>query len=225
MKPILAVLWDMDGTIIDSEQIAAEALRCTIKENGLPDLADLYVRFVGRSADVIYRTLVKEFGLSVDSITWERRKHYHYFAAANQIQLFSDAVDIFNKFEREGIRQAIVSNSDRAIMDMQLSKAGLCRPGMITVSRNDVRMGKPDPEGYLRAAWLLNAPPEQCLVIEDSPSGAAAGLAAGMHTVFVSHAILTTPNGVTKLETMSDLARMVLKNNSRSNQISGEQID
>jgi beta-phosphoglucomutase-like phosphatase (HAD superfamily) len=56
-------------------------------------------------------------------------------------------------------------------------------PDLVTVSRNDVRPGKPDPEAFLRAAHLLNAEPARCVVVEDSPVGAAGGLAAGMRVV------------------------------------------
>ena len=64
MKPMRAVLWDMDGTLIDSEHIAVEALRRAMLENGLPDLPDLYDRVVGKAADVVYRSLVDEFSLN-----------------------------------------------------------------------------------------------------------------------------------------------------------------
>jgi beta-phosphoglucomutase-like phosphatase (HAD superfamily) len=210
MKPVRAVLWDMDGTLIDSEHIAVEALRRAMLENGLPDLPDLYQRVVGRAADAVYRNLVEEFGLRLDAVSWEQLKHNHHFAAGNAIHPFCDALNVFRDFERVGLSQAVVSNSDRAIVDMQLRLAGLGRPGMITVSRNDVRTGKPDPEGYLRAAWLLMVEPDECIVVEDSPSGAAAGLAAGMRTAFVSHATVSAPLGVIQLKTMSDLTRMVL---------------
>ena len=78
------------------------------------------------------------------------------------------------------------------------------------MSRNDVRIGKPDPEGYLRAAWLLNAAPAECLVVEDSLSGAAAGLAAGMRTAFVSHATVEAPAGTIPLAAMQDLVHIVI---------------
>ncbi len=102
-----------------------------------------------------------------------------------------------------------MSNSDRAIVDVQLRLAGLSRPGLVTVSRNDVRTGKPDPEGYLRAAYLLNTAPAECLVVEDSLSGAAAGLAAGMRTAFVPHAMVDVPSGAIGLAVMQDLVEIV----------------
>ena len=77
----------------------------------------------------------------------------------------------------------MVSNSDRMLVDASLAVAGIARPDMITVTRNDVRNGKPDAEPYLRAAWLLGVAPHECLVVEDSTPGAQAGLAAGMLVV------------------------------------------
>jgi beta-phosphoglucomutase-like phosphatase (HAD superfamily) len=79
---------------------------------------------------------------------------------------------------------AVVSNSTRAEVDVALAAIGLARLLPVTVSRADVARGKPDPEGYLAAAARLGVRPAGCVVIEDSPTGVAAGLAAGMTTVF-----------------------------------------
>jgi len=78
---------------------------------------------------------------------------------------------------------AIVSNSDRMLVDANLRAAGLQVPGLVSVARNDVRFGKPRPEPYLRAAWLLGVDPSDCIVVEDSVPGARAGLAAGMTVI------------------------------------------
>jgi HAD superfamily hydrolase (TIGR01509 family) len=82
-----------------------------------------------------------------------------------------------------GVRSAFVSNADRIVVDANLRAAGVLKPGVVSVSRNDVRRGKPAPEPFLRAAHLLGAPPEECIVIEDSRLGVTAGLAARMHVI------------------------------------------
>lgn len=205
MSRLKAVLWDMDGTLVDSETIAVAAFRIAMIEAGLPDLPDLHDRVVGRSADDLYRWLVAEFGLSMPVVDWEGRKHFHHFREADRIRAFPAAAGLFRALTAEGVPQAIVSNSDRLIMDVQLRLADLARPGQVTVSRNDLRRGKPDPEGYLRAAWLLGMEPAECLVVEDSPSGARAGLAAGMVTVFVPHATGPAPEGVRALARMEEV--------------------
>ena len=79
---------------------------------------------------------------------------------------------------------AVVSNSTRAEVDLALAATGLDALLPLTISRADVARGKPDPEGYLAAAARLGARPAACVVVEDSPAGARAGLAAGMTTVF-----------------------------------------
>lgn len=199
-----AVLWDMDGTLIDSEHVAVDALHAALAEAGIPPIPNLLDQVVGRSADDLYRWFVADFGLTLDPVAWERRKHHHHFAAAERLVAFPEAFDLFQRFEAAGVPQAIVTNSDRLIVDTQLRLVSLARPGLTTVSRNDVRLGKPDPEGYLRAAWLLKRDPADCIVLEDSPSGIAAGLAAGMAVRIVPHAPAKV-TGAPRLSRMGDL--------------------
>ncbi|SDA61730.1 HAD family phosphatase [Sinorhizobium sp. NFACC03] len=208
---IKAVLWDMDGTLVDSEGIAVSALALAMEEEGLTPPTDLMQRVVGRSADEIYRDMVNTFGLRASPLEWERRKHHFYFRAADQLRGYDDAVLTWHRLDAANIRQAVVSNSDRAIVDVNLRVAGLARPGLVTVARNDVLRGKPDPEGYLRAAYLLGVEPRECLIVEDSASGAAAALSAGIETVFVPHSHSAAPAGVRTLSSMSQLQQEVLE--------------
>lgn len=199
-----AVLWDMDGTLIDSEHVAVDALYAALAEAGIRPIPNLLDQVVGRSADDLYRWFVADFGLTLDPVAWERRKHHHHFAAAERLVAFPEALDLFQRFDAAGVPQAIVTNSDRLIVDTQLRLVSLARPGLTTVARNDVRLGKPDPEGYLRAAWLLKRDPADCIVLEDSPSGVAAGVAAGMTVRIVPHAPAKV-TGAPRLGRMGDL--------------------
>ncbi|MFD0662100.1 HAD-IA family hydrolase [Thermocatellispora tengchongensis] len=96
-------------------------------------------------------------------------------------------------------RWAAVTSGSGALMRARLQTAGLPVPEVL-VAAEDVSAGKPDPEGYLKAAAALGHPAERCLVIEDAPAGIAAGRAAGAHTLAVatSHpaAELTTADAV-----------------------------
>lgn len=207
---IKAVLWDMDGTLVDSEDIAVDALGHAMVEAGLSRPADLKERVVGRSADEIHKIIARDFGLKADPLEWERRKHHHYFRASHELKGYEDAVGAWHRLAAAGIGQAVVSNSDRAIVDVNLRAAGLLRPGLVTVARNDVLFGKPHPEGYFRAAYLLGVEPHECLIVEDSISGAAAALAAGIETVFVPHSHSAPPDGVRWLTSMAQLEDRVL---------------
>jgi len=93
-------------------------------------------------------------------------------------------MEIFGDLKARGVVQAIVSNSDRMVVDINLRAVGIHQAAMKTISRNDVRLGKPDPEPYLRAAFLTGIDPADTVVMEDSVTGATAGVAAGMRTIF-----------------------------------------
>ena len=132
---IKAVLWDMDGTLVDSEDIAVEALGLAMKEAGLVPTKDLKDRVVGRSADEIYRHLVEAFGLRADPAEWERRKHHYYFAAIEALRGFDDAISTWRRLDEAGLRQAIVSNSDVRSEDRRATVGIACQPFTTPASR------------------------------------------------------------------------------------------
>jgi beta-phosphoglucomutase-like phosphatase (HAD superfamily) len=98
-----------------------------------------------------------------------------------------------------------VSNSDRLVVDANLRMVGLFYPGMKTISRNDVREGKPHAEPFLRAAWLAGVDPADAVVVEDSVTGATAGLAAGMRTIFWPEAPMAGPPGAIIINSADEL--------------------
>ena len=203
-RPVRALLWDMDGTLVDSEPLHARALAGALETRGLSAPPDLHDRTLGLSARDLYDVLRAETTLDLPFDEWIRLKHRVYRRLVAGLRPFQGALDCYRRMQAAGIRQAIVSNSDRIIVTANLDAAGLTEPGLVSVSLNDVRHGKPDPEPYLRAAWLLEAAPAECVVIEDSATGAAAGLAAGMRTHLVPHAgdraRDDAPGAVTRLE-------------------------
>ena len=91
------------------------------------------------------------------------------------------------------------------MVQANLAAAGLDSPGRVSVARNDVRAGKPDPEAYLRAAWLLEAAPGDCIVVEESQTGARAGVVAGMRTLFWPQEPAPAPPGA---EAVADMAAL-----------------
>jgi HAD superfamily hydrolase (TIGR01509 family) len=93
------------------------------------------------------------------------------------------ALEVYRAAKRAGLAQGIVSNSVRMLLEANLRALGLEEPHLVTVSANDVRHGKPSPEPYERAAWLLRVAPDEAVVVEDSPTGARAALAANMRVL------------------------------------------
>jgi HAD superfamily hydrolase (TIGR01509 family) len=194
MKP-KAVYWDMDGTLIDSEPLHEQALIAVLKSRGITPPADLHDRVIGIAARPVYDMMREEFGLDLPFDDWILRKYVYYMEHAAQLKPRPGAIEVFRDLKAAGVAQAVVSNSDRLIVEVNLRMIGIDAPGIKTVTRNDVRAGKPDPEPFLRAAYLTGVEPAESCVIEDSPTGATAGVAAGMQTLFWPQQTMTGPDG------------------------------
>lgn len=203
-----AVLWDMDGTLLDSEQLHVSALSQAMEVRGLTVPDDLHLHVTGMAADDVYRWLVRDLGLVDPFADWIEIKYRNYMNRIDEVRPFPEATGLWQRLKGAGIKQAVVSNSDRLIVDANLNHLQLGQAHQVTVSRNDVRRGKPDPESYLRAAWLLEVDPADAIVLEDSPTGVQAGVAAGMASYMIPYTPLAAPVGVQKLDTLDQIAEM-----------------
>jgi sugar-phosphatase len=169
---IEAVLFDMDGTLVDSDAAVERAWRTWAVEYGVEPAAVLAVAH-GAPAERTVRLVRPDLD---DADVAE--------AAARQLTLqyddLSDVVPTPGALELLAslrLPWAVVTSADVRLAKARLGAAGIAAPVLVTVE--DVRVGKPDPEGYLRGAELLGVAPEHCLVVEDAEVGVAAGRAAG----------------------------------------------
>lgn len=197
-----AVLFDLDGVLVDSKAVVEAAWRRWSGERGV-DFDALLPVLHGRPG----RELVAQFlphldaDLEVPVITgYEVAEE----AALRMIPGARETIDA-------APRWAIATSGERALALGRLRAVGLPIPEVL-VSADDITRGKPDPEPYLKAAAALGVAPEQCLVIEDAPAGIAAGKAAGMRVAAVttSHRaeVLTAADAVYR--SMDDVRRREL---------------
>jgi len=201
-----AVLWDMDGTLVDSEPLHEETLVATLVAEGITPPAEMHQLVVGSPTQRIHQIFQDRYGLKAPFLEWCRRRYEHYLRLAPSLRPCPGAMELFRALDRHGIRQAVVSNSDRLIVDANLRAVGICEPELVTVSRNDVRLGKPEAECYRRALWLLNCAPDRAVAIEDSVTGVLAGLAAGVTTIFVPlDPDSQAPDGAMQFNSLSDV--------------------
>ncbi|MEM7041951.1 MAG: HAD family phosphatase [Pseudomonadota bacterium] len=206
-----AILWDMDGTLVDSEPLHEASLVSALRQLDLAPPPDFHEHIVGQDAQAVYSWCREHLGLSLPFQEWLRLKYRVYLAAAETLQSRSGAVDLFCQLREKGYPQAVVSNSDRMVVSANLDAARMWDPGLVTISRNDVRNGKPDGEPYLRAAWLLRREPADCLVVEDSITGARAGLAAAMRTAFWPQTEMAAPEGAEVVSSLAELESLILE--------------
>lgn len=184
-----AVLWDMDGTLVDSEPLHEKAIRGVGDDLGYPVSAALAQESLGKSYQYCYENLKAKLNMTIDFESWMAMAEKKFLGAAATVMPRLNTVDVVKALHMRGIKQAIFSNSPRKIV--QANANGFLRffdkpEGVFEtiISVDDVKDRKPHPEGYLLAAQKLGVKPEECLVIEDSPTGSKAGIAAGMFTIF-----------------------------------------
>lgn len=178
-----AVLWDMDGTLALSEPLHMHTLIAALAHYGIQAGDELHPLMFGRTGRDVYRICRERFGIEADFDTWSALRAARYVAKAPQLEARPGALELWRAAHAAGMRQAIVSNAGRMLLEANLNALGLQAPERVSVSANDVRHGKPDPEAYLRAAYLLDVAPAEAIAIEDSPTGARAALAAGMRVL------------------------------------------
>lgn len=181
--PTRAILWDMDGTLIDSEPAHEAAFDSTVAETGLTVPDGLHDTLLGASGDMVFAALQEATGTSLTLSDWTRLKHRHFETHARDITRLPSA-RLAETWAARGVPMALVSNSTPAEVAFCLRTTALDSLLTTVVTRADVARGKPAPDGYLLAAERLGLTPEHCLVVEDSTTGARAGLAAGMQVIY-----------------------------------------
>jgi len=201
-QAIKAVLWDMDGTLADSEALHLSTLVAVLTHHGIEAGDDLHASIFGKTGREVHAYCCERFGIDFDYGQWSMARARHYLSEAPAMQPRPGALSVYRALRAAGIRQAIVSNSSRMLLEAGLRALDLQDPQLISISINDVRAGKPDPEPYQRAAWLLRVTPEEAIVVEDSPTGARAGIAAGMR-------VLAWPEHESAADTFPQGARIV----------------
>lgn len=175
-----AVLWDMDGTLIDSEPLHFRSLASVLDGFGVRADPGLQERLIGMSTSEVFQFCRAEFSLEITESEWGRRRTDFYLDGAASLTPRPGALEAFKSLAGAGVAQAIVSNSDRVIVDVNLRALGLDGQRPVSISRSDVVKAKPHPESYLLAARALDVSAETCIVVEDSLPGVCAGKAAGM---------------------------------------------
>jgi sugar-phosphatase len=175
-----AILFDLDGVLVDSRRCIEAIWRAWAAEKGLDP--DPFLRIAhGRRISETIRTVAPELDVAAEVRTLDRMEE----TATAGIAPVAGAAELLGAIPRE--RWAIVTSGSRRVATLRLGIVGLPVP-RVFIPADAVARGKPSPDGYLAAAAQLGIAPGECVVVEDSPPGVAAGRAAGMRVV----ALLTT---------------------------------
>jgi len=176
-----AVLFDMDGTLLDSRAVVERVWRDWAKRHGLNADAILAVSHGRRTIDV-----VREFSTrNMDCVTEAAKIDLAETADTDGIVAVPGAVELLARLPKD--RWAVVTSAGRELAICRMNAAGIPVPSVL-VTAEDVTLGKPDPSGYLKAAAVLGTSAKDCLIFEDAPAGIEAGINAGSHVVAIQHA-------------------------------------
>jgi HAD superfamily hydrolase (TIGR01509 family) len=200
MTSVRAVLLDMDGTLVDSDASVERAWTTWSAEHGLDPAAVLAIAH-GSPADRTVRRLLPALDEASVTTAAQRQLDLQYDDLSDVVAA-PGAPELLAALDRTALPWAVVTSADVRLAKARLGAAGIEPPLLVTVE--DVRRGKPDPEGYLLAAGRLGVDPAACLVVEDSEPGLAAGRAAGMRT-----AALRGLDGDLRLADLAQLAHLL----------------
>lgn len=183
----LALIFDMDGVIVDSNPVHREAWVAFNRRYGLETTEEMHARMYGRRNDDIVRDFYGE-GLSLEEIDARgaaKEEVYRQLVGGRIDEILIPGVRQFLERHR-GIPMGLASNAQIENIDFVLDRSGLRGYFQAVVDGHQVKKPKPDPEIYVQTSRILRIQPENCIVFEDSHAGVEAACRAGMRVVGVS---------------------------------------
>ena len=196
-----AVLWDLDGTLVDSEEFHWLSWRDTMRAEGIELTYDRFLASFGQRNDRILETwLPRAEPEHARRIGDEKEAEYRRLVEAHGLQPLPGAREWLAALRDAGWKQAIASSAPGANVAVMLRVLGLTSYLDAIVAAEDVTIGKPDPQVFLRAAEKLGALPSHCVVVEDAAAGIEGARRAGMKSIGVTrNGTLTADLFVTSL--------------------------
>ena len=183
---IRAILFDMDGVIVDSMKFHALSWKKVFFENGVHlEDSDIFVR-EGMSGPASIADIFKEKGISVpdDAVIDKMIHRKHTFFEDYSVSLYPLVTEILTYLKQRGKLTGLVTGSGRRAVNHAIPPEVMSLFDAI-VSSDDVSRGKPDPEPYIQALHKLSILPDEAIVIENAPLGLASACAAGIHCIAV----------------------------------------
>ena len=188
--PVRAVIFDMDGVIVDSEPYSVQALIDTLRLYGVEPTEDEVRRSYGRRIRDDFVDYFSRYGVTADVNIAIAHKHARYYhLAAGQLHPFPGVMPLLNRLRDHGYHLALASSGDRVKVAFGMQALKLNGTFEAVVSGDDVTHSKPDPEIYVTAAQRLGVAPVECVAIEDAPAGVEAAKRAGMSCIAVTNSV------------------------------------
>ena len=210
---ILAVVFDMDGTLIDSERVLLDVWISVARERGHIFSAAVMEKTIGTTAADTIKIMKEAYPSAPhDEIRAEMSARFREMRERGMIGLRPGVDEALEIVSRAGLAIGLCTSTRSSSAKVTLEAAGINRYFTAAAYGDEVTRGKPDPEPYLLVASKLRVSPSNCLAVEDSPAGARSALSSGMTVAFVPD-MIPIPNDltnkVTHLKTIAEIASLI----------------
>ncbi|MFC2021066.1 HAD family hydrolase [Chloroflexota bacterium] len=182
-----AVIFDMDGLLIDSERIALSTFVEACRENKFEPDINVYNKCIGttsyKTKEILLNGYGNEFPFETISELWEKK--YHDEVLNKPVPLKTGVLSLLQHLEKEGVKKAVVTSTDQELALRKLTNAQIVPFFDFVLGGDQILHGKPNPEIYLTACRKLGEEPTNCLAFEDSDNGVLAAYEAGLTVIQV----------------------------------------
>jgi beta-phosphoglucomutase len=180
---IEAIIFDMDGTLVDTEPFNTEIERRQFRLNKVVISEENHQKYLGIASDAMWKEIAEQHKLRIpveELIEQNHLESIRYFTEIEKIPVMPGLVDLLEKLQEKNYPMAVASSSTPEIIDLILNKTNIKKYFQVIVSAEQAGKSKPEPDVFLLAAEKLGIQPANCLVVEDSENGIKAAQAAGM---------------------------------------------
>ena len=181
---VKAVIFDMDGVIIDSEHLHNDAEKKVMLKYGVSISSEELQNYTGMTDEFMFKDLIKTYDLNASYIELYSLKEKILIGLFQEsVQPIRGVIEFLKELKQKNIKLAIGSSSHRKLINLSLKKFNILNMFDVIVSVEDVTHSKPNPELFLKAASMLSLKPMDCAVVEDAKSGVEAAKNAGMKCI------------------------------------------
>lgn len=215
-----AIIFDMDGLLVDTERFSFEAFKYAIATHGLEEMNDLFRSLVGTNEHHHSATLQKKLSDRIDPVAFRKTwvDYYKQSTETEIIPLLPGVIETLRWLKTHDVKTAVATSSTTAAAERKLTDTGISNYFMTVVCGDQVERSKPHPDIYLKAGKAINANMENSIGLEDSVNGVKSAHAAGLKVIQIPNVVPPAPElsqlGITVCDSMHDVLNLLETGNA-----------